>query len=76
MRSLIRRLLAFLRRDRLDDELAEKIRTHIELRWRALIEQGWPPREAAAEARRQFGNVTAVREQSRDHWGSALLTAS
>ena len=75
MQSLIRRLRAFLRRDRLDDELAEEIRTHIELRGRALIEQGWPPREAAAEARRQFGNVTAVREQSRDHWGSALLTA-
>ena len=41
----------------------------------ALIEQGWPAREAAAKARRQFGNVTAVREQSRDHWGSAFFTA-
>jgi predicted permease len=72
---VIRRLRAFLRRDRLDDELAEEIGTHIQLRQRALIEQGWPEAEAAAEARRQFGNVTAVREQSRDHWGSALLTA-
>jgi hypothetical protein len=71
----LRRLRALLRRDRLDDELAEEISTHIDLRRRTLIEQGWPAPAAAAEARRQFGNVTAVREQSRDHWGSALLTA-
>ena len=75
LRSVIRRLRAFLRRDRLDDELAEEIATHIELRRRALIEQGWAAAAADAEARRRFGNVTAVREQSRDHWGSALLTA-
>jgi predicted permease len=75
MRSVIRQLRAFLRRDRLDDELAEEIGTHLELRRRALIEQGWPALEAAAEARRQFGNVTAVRERSRDHWGSAAVTA-
>ena len=75
MGSVVRRLRAFLRRDRLDDELAEEIGTHIELRRRALIEQGWPAREAAIEARRQFGNVTAAREQSRDHWSNALLTA-
>ena len=83
----LRRLLSFFRRGRLDDELAEEIRlhldlrrralisTHIDLRRRALIEQGWPAPKAAAEARRQFGNVTAVREQSHDHWSSALLTA-
>ena len=70
-----RRAVTYFKRGRLDDELAEEISTHIDLRRRALIEQGWPAPEAAAEARRQFGNVTAVREQSRDHWSSALLTA-
>jgi predicted permease len=59
----------------LDDELAEEIGTHIELRRQELIAQGWPPPGAAAEARRQFGNVTALREQSRDQWISPLLTA-
>ena len=26
-------------------------------------------------ARRQFGNVTAIRERTRDHWGSVEVTA-
>ena len=55
-----RRAVTYFKRGRLDDELAEEISTHIDLRRRALIEQGWPAPEAAAEARRQFGNVTAV----------------
>jgi predicted permease len=77
MRPVIwwRHVTTWFKRDRLDDQLAEEIGTHIEVRRQALIEQGWPAPEAAAEARRQFGNVTVVREQSRDHWGSALLTA-
>src|SRR5688572_12601676 len=75
MGSVMRRLRALWRRDRLDDELAEEIGTHIELRRQELIAQGWPPSGAAAEARRQFGNVTALREQSRDQWISPLLTA-
>jgi predicted permease len=75
MGVVMRRLRAMWRRDRLDDELAEEIGTHIELRRQELIAQGWPPAGAAAEARRQFGNVTALREQSRDQWISPLLTA-
>jgi predicted permease len=73
--SLVRRLRALWRRNRLDDELAEEIGTHIELRRQELIAQGWRPSDAAAEARRQFGNVAALREQSRDQWVSPLLTA-
>jgi putative ABC transport system permease protein len=73
MHAIIRRLRAFLRRDRLDDELAEEISTHIELRRRTLIEQGWPATEADVEARRAFGNVTNVREQLHDGWGFPRL---
>ena len=40
MMSVIRRLLTFFRRDRLDDELAEEIRLHLDLRRRALVEHG------------------------------------
>ena len=54
----LRRLLAFFRRDRLDDELAEEIRLHLELRRRALIDDGMAPATPNGEARRQFGNVT------------------
>src|SRR5262245_7611556 len=75
MLQLLRRAVSYFRRDRLDDELAEEIRLHLELRRQALVDSGMPPAEADREARRQFGNVTAIREQSRDHWGSIAVTA-
>ena len=62
------RMRAFFRRNRLDDELAEEIRLHIELRRDALVADGMAADEAEREARRQFGNVTAIRERARDEW--------
>jgi predicted permease len=67
--TVMRRLAARLRRDRLDDELAEEMRHHVELRRQALVDDGMDPAEADAAARRLFGNVTALREESRDMWG-------
>ncbi len=75
MLQLLRRLISFFRRDRLDDELAEEIRLHLDLRRRALIDDGMLPADADHEARRQFGNVIAIRERSRDHWGSVAVNA-
>jgi predicted permease len=71
MCSAMRRLLTFLRRDRLDDDLAEEIRLHLELRRQALMDDGMPPADADREARRQFGNVTVIRERTRAQWGGA-----
>jgi hypothetical protein len=75
MLQFLRRVLSYVRRDRLDDDLAEEIQLHLDLRRRALIENGMLPADADREARRQFGNVTAIRERSRDHWGSVAVTA-
>ncbi len=62
------RMRAFFRRNRLDDELAEEIRLHIELRRDALVADGMAADDAEREARRQFGNVTAIRERAREEW--------
>ncbi len=75
MLYVLRRMLAFFRRDRLDDELSEEIGLHLELRQRALMDEGLPADEAERQARRQFGNVTAIRERTRDQWGSPAATA-
>ncbi len=56
------------RRSRLDDELREEIEQHIELRRDQLVDAGVDPRDALAMARRQFGNVTRVREDTRAMW--------
>ena len=65
----LRRLASLLRRSRLDDELAEEIRSHLEMRRQALIDDGMDPRTAEYEARRLFGNVTTIREETHDMWG-------
>ena len=69
----LRRARATLRRPRLDDELAEEIRGHMELRRQALVDDGMDPAAAAAEARRMFGNVTLIREEARGMWGFRTL---
>jgi len=73
MQTMIRRIWARLRRDRLDDELAEEIRAHLDRRTRQLIASGMDPDHADAEARRRFGNVLRTREASRDEWSVSGL---
>src|SRR5262245_49871172 len=66
--TFLNRLASYLRRRRLDDDLAEEVRQHIELRRQALVDAGMDPREADAEARRLFGNALGLREEARDMW--------
>jgi predicted permease len=73
MRHAFRRLKSLLRRERLDDELQEEIRTHIELRRQQLIADGMDPSEAEAAAQRAFGNVVRIREDTRAMWGFPSL---
>ena len=64
--TAIRRALAYFARSRHDDDLREEVEAHIDERRRSLIAEGLDPRDAAFEARRMFGNVTAIREETRD----------
>ncbi len=73
IRHQLARLKTLVRRNRLDSELAEEIALHVELRRQALIADGMDPRDADHEARRRFGNVTAIREETRDMWGFPTL---
>ena len=63
---LVRRVRAALVRGRLDAEMREELEQHIELRRRQLIEAGLDPRDAASEARKAFGNATAISARTRD----------
>ena len=73
MLQAIRRLLTHIRRDRLDAEMREEIRQHIELRRQQLIAEGMEPGEATAAAQRAFGNTTRIREEMHDMWGFPAL---
>jgi hypothetical protein len=55
-------------RRRLYNELSEEIHGHIEEKAEELVATGMTRKEAAAAARREFGNLTLVQEDSRAVW--------
>lgn len=55
-------------RRKLYSELAEEIREHLEEKMEELVESGMSREEAAYAARREFGNVTLIKEDSREVW--------
>ena len=69
LREIWGRLVAWRRREELERQLAEDMRAHVELLARDLSHDGLSPDEARVAARKQVGNVTRAREESRDAWG-------
>jgi putative ABC transport system permease protein len=69
IKELGRRLFMMLRRGKLDRELDEEMRLHVDLRAEELSKRGVMSGEARAMARRRFGNTALLHEQSRDEWG-------
>jgi predicted permease len=63
--SWLKRLFS---RGRIYGELSEEIREHLEEKIEELVAEGVPREEAAAAARRSFGNVTLMEEDSRNAW--------
>jgi hypothetical protein len=71
--ELLRRLRFRLRGSRFDQDLADEIRLHLELRAAEKQAAGMDPSAAEAAARRQFGGEAQLREISREAWGWTLL---
>jgi predicted permease len=63
--SWLSRLRRMLQRDRLETDLDEELRSHIEMRATDSMAAGMTPEEAGYDARRRFGNVTQVKEDTR-----------
>src|SRR6266436_3109131 len=57
------------RRKRMLEELDDDIRDHIERETQDNIERGMSPEKARYAAIRKFGNVTRVKEETREVWG-------
>ena len=54
-------------------ELRDELRAHLEMATADRIARGESPAEAAAHARREFGNVGLVQELASDQWGQGSL---
>ena len=61
------------RAKRLLEELDQDIREHVELATQENIERGMTPEEARYAAMRKFGNVTRVKEDTREVWSTVWL---
>src|SRR5215831_16434314 len=68
-----KRLLAVFRRDHLDRDLDDEIRSHVELATEEYLGRGYSPAEARHQALLKFGVVEAAKDAHRDSRGLAWL---
>ena len=68
-RQFCMRLRSLRRRGRQEAELDEEIRFHLAEEMEERIAEGRSPEDARTGARRDFGNVTLIRELTREAWG-------
>src|SRR5579859_5904278 len=72
-RNLWSRVQGLFRKPKLDLEMAEEMRSHIEMQTQANVESGMKPEEARYAALLQFGWVESVKETCREQRGMVWL---
>src|SRR5262249_10440679 len=70
---LWRRLCSLLHRRRLQREMEEEMRFHLEMQTEQNLMSGMATEEAHYAARRQFGNQTWLKEVSREMWSLRFI---
>src|SRR6202790_1845956 len=73
VRSLLRRLTSLFRRRRLEDDLNEELRSHLEMAIEINVRKGMSGEEARREALRSFGGVEQTKERYRDQRGLPVI---
>lgn len=64
--KLLRRIRALFQRQKLDADMAEELRAHLEMQEAENRGRGLSPDEARYAARRQFGGVEQIKERARE----------
>ena len=73
LRSMVQRLAAFFRRRRLEDDLDDELRSHLEMSIELNLRRGMSPAAARREALRSFGGVEQTKEIYRDQRGLPMI---
>ncbi|MBI4474433.1 MAG: ABC transporter permease, partial [Acidobacteria bacterium] len=68
-----RRLRALILKDRIERDIDEELRLHLEMRTEDNIASGMPPADAQRDAARRFGNLDRIKEYSRDIRGGGFV---
>ncbi len=71
--TFIRRLAALFRRRRLEDDLDEELRSHLEMAVERNLGKGMSAEDARREALRSFGGVEQTKESYRDQRGLPMI---
>src|ERR1700741_1869924 len=72
-RTFVHRLAALFRRRRLEDELDEELRTHLEMAVEFNLRKGMTAEDAPREAVRSFGGLVQTKENYRDQRGLPVI---
>jgi putative ABC transport system permease protein len=72
-RLIWRRLLSLMRKGRLEREMDEEMRFHLEMQIEQNLAAGMAREEARHAAQRQFGNQTWLKEVSREMWSLKFI---
>ena len=67
------RLRSLFGRTRMDQELGDELRDHLELQIRENLAKGMPPEEARYSARRALGGIAQIEEQCRETRGVDII---
>ena len=73
--SWMNRLRSLVHRDKLNRDLGDEVKFHVEMRTRENVAAGMSTEDARYAALRQFGNVASLQDQTRDAWGFRWLEA-
>jgi predicted permease len=76
LRVFIHRLRGLFLKRKLDQELEDEIRAHLEMQIEDNLRQGMSPDEARYAALRKFGGVEQVKESYRDRRGLAVVDSA
>jgi putative ABC transport system permease protein len=68
------RIRSLFRRRRVEEDLEDELRFHVERQLEKYVHSGMSREEAARRIRLEFGNIDHVKEQCRDAQGTTLLT--
>ncbi len=71
--KFLRQIRNLFRREKLDAEMTEEMRLHVELQTERNVAAGMSPQDARYAALRQFGNVASVQERAREGRGWVWL---
>ena len=73
VRVLLAKFSGLFRKRKLERQLDEDVRAHLDMLTEENVRKGMAPEEAHYTAQRQFGNVASMKEDCRERWGIRII---